>query len=304
MHPWALSAFGAVTLIILGVTEYLFQTSQRHTGLFTKNAGDTRYVFRETVAQFFSLFVLVLAGLYFYDMDQVVKIMEPFYHLSKPEGELGSHSLCVDYFRVPVYFTPIQALYHRHWAVACSATTNVVATNVLPTLALGIFVTDRSDMMSTAMDPLFTRSFEAFCGFLSVLSFTLCVIVSGRKTGIDGFPNRFLALMKYTARRERPDSVYNFIKGLRLEDGDEISEGPLEEHFGPRRFQLLRPKGSHEEDTLEIVLRPNRNRTSGGLIGMIAFCAAYRKSPGGPDSATSIFGRTVIQYYFKPFYSA
>lgn len=42
--------------------------------------------FRKFVSQFFGLLVVVLAGLFFQDLDLAIKTMEPFYHLPKAEG--------------------------------------------------------------------------------------------------------------------------------------------------------------------------------------------------------------------------
>ena len=111
----------------------------KETGLFNLESGERRLVFRNFVSQFFGLLGMVLAGLFSQDLDLAVKIMEPFYHLSKAEGANGQRTLLVNYFRPLVYSTHFQAAHYSHWAVVLSSLANIISTNVLLTLALGVF---------------------------------------------------------------------------------------------------------------------------------------------------------------------
>ncbi|KAA8895263.1 hypothetical protein FN846DRAFT_346450 [Sphaerosporella brunnea] len=270
MSPAVVGFFAALPLLILGVTEYLYQSAVAHSGLFRDNAGNIRYIFRETVAQFFSLAVVVAVGLYFYDLDLAVKTMEPYYQLSKPGGELGAHSICVNYFG-PIYLSPWKAFRHRHWAVVCSSMASIMTTNALPTLSLGIFADDNQ----TPMNPVYTRGFESCCAVISILAIALAVQIYFRKTGMDDHPSPFTTLMKCTRYRDRPDSVYNFIKQIERQekergaptegDGeafsssaivDELSLKSLKEYFRPQRFQLIPDMEAGDKTARQLIVLP------------------------------------------------
>lgn len=234
MHPLTLCVYAVVPLVMLAIIEYLLQTSQQHIHLFS-NHGHRRVMFREIIAQFFGLFVLLLVGFFFYDLDLAVKKMEPFYQLSKPDGADGQDSLCVDYFRPLIYFTPILAFRHSHWAVLCSSVAAIISTNALSTLALSIFTTDNNDV--TVMDIPSTRIFEACLGILSLMAGILAVLILRRKSGLEQFPDGFDCLIGFTSCRHLKNSLYYLFKECTRDD---MSEEELNTVIRPLRFRLQR----------------------------------------------------------------
>lgn len=234
MHPWTLCVYAIVPLVMLGTTEYLLQTSLWHIHLFN-NHGQKRLVFREILAQFFGLFVVLLVELFFYDLDQAVKKMEPFYQLSKPDGANGWDSLCVDYFRTLIYITPILAFRHSHWAVLCSSITAIISTNALSTLALRIFTTDSDE--ETVMDKTSTRLFETCLGLLSLITGILAVLILRRRSGVEEFPDGFDSLIDFTSCRHLKGSLYSLFKERTRDD---MSEEELNAVIGPLQFRLQR----------------------------------------------------------------
>lgn len=234
MHPWSLCVYAIVPLVMLGITEYLLQTSVWHVHLFS-NHGQKQLLFREILAQFFGLSVVLLVGLFLYDLDQAVKKMEPFYQLSKPHGANGWDSLCVDYFRCLIYFTPILAFRHKHWAVLCSSSAAIISTNALSTLALGIFTTDNNE--DTVMDVVSTRIFESCLGLLSLVIGILAILIWRRNSGLERFPDGFDTLVNFTSCRHLEKSLYNLFKERTT---DHMSEKELNAVIGPLRFRLQR----------------------------------------------------------------
>jgi hypothetical protein len=231
LHRIALFVFTILPLAFIAITEYLFWSSKRAIGLFDPYGGERRYLFREFVAQFFSLFVLVLLGLFYQALDRAVKIMEPFYHLSTES--VGAHSLFVDYVQPSLYFSPFQAIYHSHWAVLCSSLVTVISTNVLPTLALGIFGTDDK---SEPMHPSYTHAFTGCLGAITVLMSILLWIVSIRTSCLQEFPESLDAYIELFG-----GSLYNLFEDARAADNrcDWVSEKLLERAYKNHKFKLI-----------------------------------------------------------------
>lgn len=234
MRPLVVFLFAVVSLLVFGVTEYLLRSSLSHTGLFSETAGEDRLVFCDFVSQFFSLFTLFILGLFYSELDGAIKKTEPCYQLSKPNGSSGWGSLCVDYFGTSKYFAPFTAINHQHWAVLCSSLAEIVSTNAVPTVALGIFVLD--DTESTAMNVTFTRIFEGLLGFICVLGIILAILLWRRKSKIGELSSDFEDLIQLTSQRHPENSLYNFFSGF--EKIDYMSDKELDEVAGPRRFQL------------------------------------------------------------------
>jgi Protein of unknown function (DUF3433) len=185
LHPTVLWVFAIVPLALIGATEYLFVSSNSGTGLYVEHPGNLRYYFRSFLGQFFGLFVVLLLGVFFGALDLCVKRMEPFCHLSKEGGVLANRSLSIDYFRPLLYFSPFLAIYHSHWAVFCSSSAAVVTTNVLPSLALGMFGTEYD---KEPLQPVFTHLVSAFLGVTSLLTVLLIWITGRRRSGLKSYP--------------------------------------------------------------------------------------------------------------------
>lgn len=235
-------------LVVLGITEYLFQCSVKGIGLFKTDSSERRLLFRTFVSQFFSLLVVVLAGLFFQDLDLAVKTMEPFYHLSKAEGANGKRTLLVDYFRPLVYFTPFQAARYSHWAVVCSSLANIISTNVLPTLALGVFGVNEDE---APMDPIYTHGLEAFCGVLTLLTLLLWAILGRRRSGLLSFPDNVDAYIEMTSGLEHDNSLHELFQPWAQRD--DINEKMFGTTLKKRRFCLLR-REANLKSPLDIVL--------------------------------------------------
>lgn len=250
LHPITLVILALLPLVVLAITEYLFQSSVKETGLFRSESSERRLIFRSFVSQFFGLLVLVLAGLFYQDLDLAVKTMEPFYHLSKPEGEDGERTLLVDYFRPLVYFTPFYAVQNSHRAVVCSSLANITSTNVLPTLALGVFGVSEDE---APMDPTFTHCLEAFCGVTTLLTLLLLAILSRRRSGLFSFPDNLDAFIEFTTALDHDKSLHEIYQPLA--QSDDIDEKMLGTTLKQRRFCLLRREANLKSPLDIVVLR-------------------------------------------------
>lgn len=248
MRPVSLVVLALLPLVVLAITEYLFQSSVKETGLFQSESSEGRLIFRTFVSQFFSLLVVVLTGLFFQSLDLAVKTMEPFYHLSKVKGANGAQTLLVDYYRPLLYFTPFQAAQNSHWAVFCSSFANIIATNVLPTLALGVFGVSEDE---APMDPTFTHGLEAFCGVITLLTLLLWVILGRRRSGLLSFPDNLEAFIEFTSGLDPDNSLHELFQPLA--QSDDIDEKMLGATLKRRQFGLLRREASLKSP-LDIVL--------------------------------------------------
>lgn len=243
-----LGVLAFLPLVVLGITEYLFQCSVNQTGIFKPDGSKRRLVFRDFVSQFFGLLVLVVGGLFYEDLDLTVKTMEPFYHLSKAEGADGDRTLLMDYFRPVVYFTPFQAARCSHWAVVCSSLANIISINALPTLALGVFGVNDDE---APMDPNFSRALEAMCGVITLLTVILWVILCRRRSGLLSFPDNLDAYIELASGLHHDNSLHEFFQPLAQRD--DIDEKILGTTFNQRRFRLLR-REANLNSPLDIVL--------------------------------------------------
>lgn len=222
-------------LVVLAITEYLYKCSEKGTGLFKEDGSTRRLVFRSFVSQFFSLLVLILAGLFYQDLDFAVKTMEPFYHLSMVKGADGDRTLLVDYVSPIVYFTPFQAAYYSHWAVVYSSLANIISTNALPTLALGVFGVTQDE---APMDRNFTLGLEAMCGSTTLLTLILWVILVRRRSGLLSIPDSLLAYIELSSGLDLDNSLHELFQPLTLRN--DIDEKILSTTLDKRRFCLLR----------------------------------------------------------------
>lgn len=235
LRPITLVILALLPLVVLAITEYLFHCSVQQTGIFNPVGGETRLVFRSFVSQFFSLLVLVLAGLFFQDLDLAVKTMEPFYHLSKAEGANGVQTLLVYYFRPLVYFTRFQAASYSHWAVVCSSLAYIISTNVLPTLALGVFgVAEDED----PMDPVYTHCLGAFCVVITLLNLLLWYILGKRRPGLLSFPDNLDAYIELSSGLDPDNSLHELFRPWIQHD--DIDEDKLRTTLKQHRFRLMR----------------------------------------------------------------
>lgn len=252
-RPWIMRSvtlviLGLLPLVVLGITEYLFQCSVKGIGLFKPDGSARRLVFRNFVSQFFSLLVLILGGLFYQDLDFAVKTMEPFYHLSTVNGADGDRTLLIDYVSPIIYFTPFQAAYYSQWAVFCSSLANIISTNALPTLALGVFGVTEEE---APMDPTFTRGLEAMCGFITLLTLLLWVILVRRRSGLLSFPDSLLAYIELSSGLDHDNSLHELFKPLTQRN--DIDEKILSTTLDQRRFRLLR-REANLKSPLDIVL--------------------------------------------------
>lgn len=198
---------------------------------------------------------MVLAGLFFQDLDLAIKTMQPFYHLPKAEGANGERTLLVDYFRPLVYFTPFQAAHYSHWAVVCSSLANIISTNVLQTLALGVF---GLTPVERPMDPTFTLSLEAFCGVITLLTLLLWTILGRRGSGLLTFPKNLDAYIELISGLGHDNSLHELFQPWIQHDFiDEEILGPTLKQL---QFRLLR-RETNLKSPLDIILL-NRQTTT------------------------------------------
>jgi hypothetical protein len=127
-----------ISLCLAGVQEYLYQKSQQ---LKAKGEGLIRYdlVADIPLAEFFAwkylpTMVMVTFGVLWQIMEYNVKRLEPYYQLSRPNGNTAAKTINLDYVTLWAYFVPFKAIANRHWTVAAASIGSVLATTAAPSL--------------------------------------------------------------------------------------------------------------------------------------------------------------------------
>jgi hypothetical protein len=253
MSTWALCFWCILPLISIGMIEYVHQTSLRDRGLFRKGPQyETRELVSSFVPEFLSNFILIFSGLFFLELDYAVKKMEPFYHMSQPDGATGSTSLCVDYFRPSIFFIPYIAIRNRHWTILCTSMALILDTIVLLQLVSRSFGYDDENKMR--MVPVYKYALQGVLLFASVLMGILATILHKRKSGVLRNLNDFGSLIRLTRNYSPQNSIYHVFEELDIDE--EICEEELERKLGPLRFKLQAQYLGDEEPQFSIVHLP------------------------------------------------
>lgn len=143
-----LLVFSLVSVVLIIVTEVLFQTSSKNSGLVfgdveDGHGGPERLSSGDSFGyQYMPTLVSVLYGLLWTWVDHDIKRLEPYYQLSKPGGALARDSLLLSYPYTFVASVPIMAFKRKHWAVFYSGAVLVLIFYIVSPLSSAVFGMD------------------------------------------------------------------------------------------------------------------------------------------------------------------
>ena len=141
--PFSMRSAYIITLIIISlvlgsIQEWLYQLSASSG---RENKGILRFDRVEDVSlvnffawKYMPTLVFVTYGVFWSIMDYEIKRLEPYYQLSKRDGNVASQSLNLDHLTLWSYLVPFKAATFRQWAVFYSAIGNLLATSAAPAI--------------------------------------------------------------------------------------------------------------------------------------------------------------------------
>ncbi|RYO81902.1 hypothetical protein DL766_002116 [Monosporascus sp. MC13-8B] len=184
-------------LIILSISlaicqEVLYQMSTREPLLRFKSAVgvDPFYYF---VLRFVPTIITVTFGVLWQNTDLEVKRLEAFYQLSKERGALAAESINVDYITQFNFTRPFRALQRKHYAVALSSVTTLLAISVVPTLGAAVFklnpdrqarTQDPDVEMTITINQAISRALTVVLFITAILGCFLLYQLNTRRTGL------------------------------------------------------------------------------------------------------------------------
>ncbi|KAI1629341.1 hypothetical protein EDD37DRAFT_645099 [Exophiala viscosa] len=128
----------ALALFLAGIQEYVCQRSIKRAA---ENSGLLAFneVSQISTPDFFAwkylpTMVTIIYAVMFSIMDFDIRRLEPFYQLSRLDGARASASLNLDHLTMFQYFVPFKAFQLKQYAVLFSATGNIIASMVGPSL--------------------------------------------------------------------------------------------------------------------------------------------------------------------------
>lgn len=124
---------------LAGTQEVVYQMSLRQPLLVFQSPSDIPPL-RYFAFKFLPTIITVSYGVLWQITDFEVKRLEAFYQLSKEGGALAAESINVDYITHFSFFRPFRALYCKHYAVAISSITSLLANAAVPTLGAATIV--------------------------------------------------------------------------------------------------------------------------------------------------------------------
>ncbi|QSZ33039.1 hypothetical protein DSL72_002624 [Monilinia vaccinii-corymbosi] len=136
--PFSMRAPYLTALIIISVVlgageEYLYQKSRR-SPLFSFTSPDAMKTWDYFCFKYLPTLVAVTYGVLWQITDFEVKRLEAYYQLSRKGGALAAESINVDYITFFNVLRPFRALLFRHYAVAVSSISTLLAVSLVPTL--------------------------------------------------------------------------------------------------------------------------------------------------------------------------
>ena len=181
-----------LSLSLGGAQEVLYQVSTyRHLLEFRSPAEIPG--FQYFAYKFAPTLVSVTFGVLWQITDFEVRRLEAFYQLSQDDGALADESINVDYVTNFSFLRPFRALYCKHYAVAVSSVTSLLAVSLVPTLGTACIVLnpDRTTRAEHPGDVKFITIHPVWSRFLTVVLFLIaalgCVLfwqLQRRKTGL------------------------------------------------------------------------------------------------------------------------
>ncbi|KAF7536212.1 hypothetical protein G7054_g4725 [Neopestalotiopsis clavispora] len=185
----------SMILLSLGLAitqEVLYQQSQAAPLMTFRTPGDIR-PFDYFVLKFLPTIVTVTFGVLWTMTDFEVRRLEAFYQMSKEGGALAAESINVDYLTMFNLMRPIRALHRKHYAVAVSSITSLLAVSLVPTLGSAAIVMnpdkatrDNSPLVekTITMHPLLSRLLTSTFLIIALLGVGLLYQLQSRRSGL------------------------------------------------------------------------------------------------------------------------
>jgi hypothetical protein len=177
-----------------GMQEILYQVST-HQHLLEFRSPSEIPGFQYFLFKFAPTLISVTFGVLWQITDFDVRRLEAFHQLSREQGALASDSINVDYVTNFSFFRPFQAIYCRHYAVAISSITSLMAVSLVPTLSTASIQLnpDRAAREATPEALKFISINPVWSRFLTVVLFIIaalgCVLfwqLQRRRSGLIG----------------------------------------------------------------------------------------------------------------------
>ncbi|KAL9106897.1 MAG: hypothetical protein Q9227_008145 [Pyrenula ochraceoflavens] len=141
--PFSMRSLYIITLIVISlvlgsVQEWLYQLSASNArdnkGILSFDRVEDVSLINFFAWKYMPTLVFVTYGVFWSIMDYEIKRLEPYYQLSKRNGNVASQSLNLDHLTLWSYLVPFKAATFRQWAVFYSAVGNLLATSAAPAL--------------------------------------------------------------------------------------------------------------------------------------------------------------------------
>ncbi|KAK9774450.1 hypothetical protein SCAR479_08798 [Seiridium cardinale] len=145
------------------------------------------------VLKFLPTIVTVTFGVLWSMTDFEVKRLEAFYQMSKEGGARAAESINVDYLTLFNLMRPIRALQRKHYAVAVSSITTLLAVSLVPTLGSAAIVmnpdrtTRHNDVLiekTITINPVLSRLLTSTFLIIAVLGMVLFYQLQSRRSGL------------------------------------------------------------------------------------------------------------------------
>jgi hypothetical protein len=143
--------------------------------------------------RFIPTIITVLFGVLWSITDVEVKRLEAFYQMSKKGGALAAESINVDYITLVNFSRPFHALQRKHYTVAISAVTSLLAVSLVPTLGSAAIVlnpnketrhADPSILKTITIHPVLSRLLSATFVIIAILGMILFYQLHTRRSGL------------------------------------------------------------------------------------------------------------------------
>lgn len=145
------------------------------------------------LVKFAPTIITVSFGVLWQITDFEVKRLEAFYQLSRQHGAAAEDSLNVDYVTYFAFFRPFRALARKHYAVALSSVTSLLAISVVPTLGAAsvVLVPNRDERLANpggvkglVINPVWSRLLTSTLMVIAALGCVLFWLLQRRRTGL------------------------------------------------------------------------------------------------------------------------
>ncbi|KAH8881544.1 hypothetical protein GQ53DRAFT_754188 [Thozetella sp. PMI_491] len=189
--PWLLFLI-VLSAALGGMQEVIYQVSLR-APLVRFHSPAEIPPFPYFAFKFLPTIIAVSYGVLWQVTDFEVKRLEAFYQLSKEGGALADESINVDYITHFSFFRPFRALYCKHYAVAISSITTLLAMALVPTLSAATIVLspDRDARMKDPLGEKLILVNAVWSRFLTavlfIIAFLGCVLfyqLQSRRSGL------------------------------------------------------------------------------------------------------------------------